>query len=163
MAKKKKVYRNKFRDILGDYYLSNREVTKQDKARYEEERQKGEKGEGYREKAMLIVIIALLVILVAKSLLFDEVKNLTPDEAVFKDFVEYTLEEDHAVQAPFCYRVVKIFMANPDEKALLRYEDPATGEMTEVVLEGRYTAQVRKYLLWVIPYKSISITSQIVE
>ena len=48
-----------------------------------------------REKSMLIVTLALIVILVGKSLFFDEVKNLTDEEQEFKTFVEYSVSEKY--------------------------------------------------------------------
>ncbi|MDO4552300.1 MAG: hypothetical protein Q4C22_02075 [Bacillota bacterium] len=161
--KKKKVTRNKFRDVIGDYYLSNRELSKADKARYEEERQKGEKKDSSRERAMVIAIVVLLILLVVKSCFLDEEKNLTADEEIFKDFVEYTVAEDRGNSPVVTHRITNIFVANPDENALLRYVDPETGEEVEVILEGRYTAQVRRYFLGVIPFGNFSITSQITE
>ena len=43
MKKKKKQVRNKFRDRLADYYLTNREITKEADARYKKEREEGVK------------------------------------------------------------------------------------------------------------------------
>jgi hypothetical protein len=120
-----------------------------------------------REKSMIIVVIVLAVALIAKSLFFDEVRNLTGDAAVFKEFVDYSIEQKYDGPLEDAgiiqYRVFDIYIAAPDEKGLLRYEDPKTGVMVEKTTEGRYNARARKVLLWVFPMKEVSVTSQIVE
>jgi hypothetical protein len=109
----------------------------------------------------------LIVILIAKSLIFDEVRNLSKDEQIFKDFVEYSVEQKYdgvfENAGIIQYRIFDIYMAAPDETSILRYEDSSTGVMLEKTLEGRYNARIRKVLLWLIPLKEISITSQITE
>jgi hypothetical protein len=120
-----------------------------------------------REKSMYIVLAVLIVILIAKSLIFDEVRNLSKDEQIFKDFVEYSVEQKYdgvfENAGIIQYRIFDIYMAAPDETSILRYEDSSTGVMLEKTLEGRYNARIRKVLLWLIPLKEISITSQITE
>ncbi len=120
-----------------------------------------------REKSMIIVVIVLAVILIAKSLIFDEVRNLTGDAAVFKEFVDYSIEQKYDGPLEDAgiiqYRVFDIYIAAPDEKGLLRYEDPETGMMIEATTDGRYNARARKVFLWVFPIKEVSVTSQIVE
>ncbi|GAB1476159.1 hypothetical protein MASR2M70_09930 [Bacillota bacterium] len=67
----KKPIRNKFRDRIGDYYLTNREITKQYDAEHKEssvsQDKKSWKGS---EKIMIIVTLAALALLAAKYLLF---------------------------------------------------------------------------------------------
>lgn len=153
---------NKFRDLMGDYYKTNRKIS-------EEQGKKDEKGRptNSREKAMIILLVILVIILILKSMVFDEVKNLTPEEQQFKDFVEYSVEEEYsgtlADMGLMVYRVYDLYMADPDAKGVLRYEDAKTGKMVETVQEGRYNARVRGYLLWVLPVKHFSVTSQIDE
>ncbi|NLY70292.1 MAG: hypothetical protein GX076_01175 [Clostridiales bacterium] len=62
----KRPVRNKFRDKLADYYLTNREITKEADRRYKEEKQKGEKQPWTRrEKNMLLItIIAFILIII---------------------------------------------------------------------------------------------------
>ncbi len=119
-----------------------------------------------REKSMFIVLALLIALLIGKSLFFGEVKNLTSDEVIFKTFVDYTLEEEFngvlVDSGIIQYKIFDIFLAAPNEESLLRYQDPITGQMIEKTLKGRYTARVRKVLLWVFPLKEISITSKIV-
>ncbi len=120
-----------------------------------------------RDKSMIIVTIVLVIILIAKSLFFDEVRNLTEDEAIFKEFVRYSVEQEYdgALEASgiIQYRIFDIYMVNPDETSLLRYEDPDTGMMVEKTMDGRYNARVRKVFLWVLPIKEFSVTSKIAE
>ena len=120
-----------------------------------------------REKSMIIVVVILALMLIAKSLFFDEVRNLTADAAVFKEFVDYSIEQKYdgplEKAGIIQYRVFDIYIAAPDETGLLRYEDPETGMMIEKTVDGRYNARARKVLLWVFPIKEVSVTSQIVE
>jgi hypothetical protein len=69
--KAKKQVRNKFRDRLADYYLTNREITKQSDARYEEEKKSGEKRSwSGSEKIMAAVTFIALILLAVKYLVF---------------------------------------------------------------------------------------------
>ncbi len=153
--------RNKFRDIIGDYYKTNRKISEQS----------GEKQKGNpmspREKAMIIMVVFLLIVLVFKSAVFDEVKNLTAEEQQFKDFVEYSVAEQYhgflENSGLMVYRVYDLYMADKDQKGVLRYEDYKTGEMVEVIQDGRYNARVRGYFLRIIPVKHFSVTTKIEE
>lgn len=61
LAKKKP--RNKFRDRLADYYLTNREITKEDEARYRKEKYEGKKQPWNKtEKIMLLITLVALVL-----------------------------------------------------------------------------------------------------
>ncbi|MDD4583682.1 MAG: hypothetical protein PHR60_05780 [Eubacteriales bacterium] len=64
MVKKKPS--NKFRDKLADYYLTNREITKEDDARYRKERQESKKQPWKKtEKIMLLItLVALVLVLI---------------------------------------------------------------------------------------------------
>ncbi|MGI6733790.1 MAG: hypothetical protein ACOX4J_06450 [Anaerovoracaceae bacterium] len=72
MAKRaKKQVRNKFRDWVGDYYLTNREITKEADARYKKEREEGVKRPWTKsEKIMIaITVIALVLVIIREFLL----------------------------------------------------------------------------------------------
>ena len=152
---------NKFRDMLGDYYKTNRKISEE----YEKNEQKGSVTS--REKSMIIVMILLLIVLSVKSCLIDEVSHLNAKEQQFKDFVDYSVEQQYHGTLEniglMKYRVYDIYMADEKEKAVLRYEDPKTGEMIEAVQNGRYNARVRGYFLWIIPIKHFSVTAKIEE
>lgn len=153
---------NKFRDLMGDYYKTNRQVS-------EAQRDKDERGRrsNSREKSMIIILAILIIILILKSCVFDEVKNLTREEQQFKDFVEYSVQEEYggglADLGLIVYRVYDIYLADPNEKGMIRYEDKKTGTMVDLIQEGRYNARVRGYLLWIIPIKHFSVTAQVKE
>lgn len=120
-----------------------------------------------KETGMVVLFLVLLVILTLKSNLFDEVKNLSPEEQQFKDFVEYSVDRDYSGilgdMHLIAYRVIDIKMADEDQKAVLRYEEPKTGEPVEVTQDGRYQAEVRGYLLWILPIKEFSVTAEVEE
>lgn len=120
-----------------------------------------------REKSMLIVTIMLVIILIVKSFVFDEVKNLTAEEQKFKDFVEYSVEEEYNGKLEqyniITHRVFDIFVADESQKPIIRYKDPETGEDFEEILSVRYTGRVRAYLLGFLPFKQFSITAKIAE
>lgn len=155
---KRKPMRNKFRDMVGDYYKTNRQISK------EESQREGYKGPiNSKEKAMVIVVVLLVVILVIKSCFLDEVKNLSPQEAQFKDYVEYAIEQDLQKDNQFnfiTYRVYDIFLADKDQQVELNYVNPETEKEVSVIQDGRYSARVRGYFLWVIPVKHFSMTAQ---
>lgn len=97
-----------------------------------------------KEKHTIVLFLVLLAILSVKSILLDEVKNLTPEEAQFKEFVEYSLEEDYEGFLTdthlMAYRVYKIQM-----------------------VDDVYVGSVRGYLFSILPIRHFSVTSQIVE
>lgn len=162
MADKK--VRNDFRDIIGDYYKTNRRIGEE--SRKDNKNQKGAPMSS-REKAMILTLIFLLIVLTLKSTVFDEVKNLTAEEQKFKDFVEYSVAEQYngvfEETGLMTYRVYDLYMADKEEKGILRYQDPQTGEMVDVIQDGRYNARVRGYFLWIIPVKHFSVTAKIEE
>lgn len=152
--------RNNIRDILGDY------------------RTTGKLGNGFeedekrrflnrREKRMILTLIVLFLVLIAKSIALDEVKHLSADQQQFKDYVEYTVEKEASATLNhpnlMVYRVYDIYTADSTEKGLLKYEDPKTGKMVEVIQKERYIGMVRGYLLWIFPITHFTVTSEIVE
>ena len=64
--------RNKFRDMVGDYYMTNREVDKENRRRREEEKKAGEEKKSWvpTEKVLLAVIIIGAIGIVIKYLVF---------------------------------------------------------------------------------------------
>jgi len=67
----KKQVRNKFRDRLADYYMTNREITKEADERYRQNKQEGKKQPwNKREKTMLLITAIAAVILIIKYTLF---------------------------------------------------------------------------------------------
>lgn len=64
--------RNKFRDMVGDYYMTNREVDKENRSRRKEERKAGgeEKFWTPTEKILLAVIITGVIGIIVKYLVF---------------------------------------------------------------------------------------------
>lgn len=120
---------------------------------------------GKKEIVMIIVTIALMITLGVKSTLFDEVRDLPPAEKQFKDFVDYSVARDYdgmMEKAPLMvYRVFKIEMADEEQKAVLRYQDPETGKQVEAVQDGRYNAKVRGYVLGIFPINQFDVTAEI--
>ena len=153
---------NKYPNILWDYFKTNRNIDK-------EQREKGKHDDASksREKAMVIVLVLAIVVLIVKSTVLDEVKDLNPEEQIFKEFVEYSVEEEYSGflvnKGIIKYRIYDLYMADADQEAVLRYKDPDTNQMVDVVQEGRYNARVRGYLFWILPVKHFSVTAQIIE
>lgn len=156
--KHKKVVRNKIRDGIGDYYKTNRQIS-QENAKEQKNKQWNR-----REKTMVVMVVLLLICLIIKSLVLDGVKNLSPDEQKFKDFVEYSVSEQYdgflENSGILIYRVYGIDVADKDQKSILRYKEPSTGEMVELTQGVQYSAKVRGYLFWVLPVKHIIVTAE---
>lgn len=67
----KKPKRNRFRDMLGDYYLTNRQITKEADAQYNKEKEtKSRLPWNRRELAMLIVTVLVLILIAVKYIAF---------------------------------------------------------------------------------------------
>ena len=66
MSKSKKNVRNKARDMLGDYYLANRQVEKENR-----ERQEDRKAWSSSEIFLLVVIVLGLIALAVKYLVLE--------------------------------------------------------------------------------------------
>ena len=152
---------NKFRDLMGDYYKTNRQISS------EQSKDDNDRGINSREKSMIIILVILVLVLILKSVVFDEVRNLNPDEQQFKDFVDYSVEQEYRGTLEdmglMVYRVYDIYLADPNENGIIKYLDAKSGKIVEVTQEGRYNARVRGYLLWVIPVKHFSVTSKIID
>lgn len=120
-----------------------------------------------REKSMLIVIVALLVMLTVKSVFLDEIKNLEGEPQQFKDFVEYSVEQEYDGMLTdwniMTYRVYKMFIADETTPVLIEYVDPNTKEKVEKKLDVRYTAGVRGYLFGILPVRQFSVTAKPIE
>ncbi len=117
-----------------------------------------------REKSMLIVTLVLILILAGKSLFFDEVKDLSKEEQEFKTFVEYSVSEKYNGKLQqyhiITYRVFDIFVADDLKKTNIIYKDPKTGQEVDKILNVRYTARVRGYLLGIFPFKQFAVTAK---
>lgn len=151
---------NKFADMLGDYYKTNREISK------EESKREGYKGPfTNREKSMVYILILLLVTLVIKSCFLDEVKNLSGTEEQFKDYVEYSVAQKYDGIAErvglMHYRVNDIYIAEKNQNTKLNYIDPKTNREKNIILKDRYNARVRGYFLWIMPVKNFSVTAPV--
>lgn len=122
---------------------------------------------GKKEIVMILVTIVLLITLGVKSIFFDEVTDLTPAEQQFKDFVDYSVARDYdgmlEKASLMVYRVYNIEMADKDQNAVLKYQDPRTGKKVETVQVGRYNAKVRGYVLWIFPVNHFDVTAEIRE
>lgn len=66
MSKPKKNVRNKARDMLGDYYLANRQVEKENR-----ERQEARKAWSSSEIFLLVIIVLGLIALAVKYLILE--------------------------------------------------------------------------------------------
>lgn len=72
MAKKERQVRNKARDVIGDYYKTNNQYTKENRARQTEEEsgKKGIRNLSYTEKTYIAIIVLGLVGIFVKYVIF---------------------------------------------------------------------------------------------
>jgi len=113
---------------------------------------------GIREWRYASVVLLLLALLTVKSLVLDGVKDLSGEEAEFASYVEKTIEnqEKWAINKTdvLSYKIVKIKKTN-EETAIITTDEE---EKKSIELSGHYTARVRKYILWILPYGDFSIS-----
>ena len=68
-VKKGRAVRNKARDMIGDYYKTNREIGKAQDERYAEEKKSGEKQPWtIREKAMVGITVVVVILIIIRFL-----------------------------------------------------------------------------------------------
>lgn len=113
-----------------------------------------------REKVMLYTTVLLLIVLVCKSLFWDEVK-VTGDELKVKKFVELAVKENPKYNNFFVknnlvtYKVTSISKLSDKEISPIRYEE--NNKFIDVSIKGKYKAKVTGYFLRIMPFKKISI------
>lgn len=113
-----------------------------------------------RESRYVYVILLLLAALTVKSLWLDGVGEITGEEADFAKYALQTIEskEKWALNKTdiLTYKIVKI-VKNDENPTSISFWDQERKERRQVVLSGRYTARVRKYILWILPYGDFSV------
>jgi hypothetical protein len=117
-----------------------------------------------REKTYLTIIIILLMALIIKSFYLDEVRPVTEEEKMFKDYVYRLVEEKHdgllSKSNIISYRVVSIKKIENDGVSIIEVKDGENNSYKLVEIPGKYKAKVRKYLLHFIPYGEDTVLSR---
>lgn len=90
-----------------------------------------------REISLLIIIMVGVLLLLGKSLVFDEVKNLEGFDLTFKEDINKAINQKYS-NTIIKYRLIKITSEKKDDIII-------------------YTGKVRKYFLGVIPFSDIKI------
>jgi hypothetical protein len=90
-----------------------------------------------RELILLIIICIGMVLLSAKSLVLDEVKNLEGLDETFRIDIENAIDQTYN-NSIIKYRLIKITTKENENKII-------------------YTGKIRKYLLGVFPFSDIKI------
>ena len=115
---------------------------------------------GKRERGYVLAIIAMLMLLALKSLFIDGLSDLNAEEKAFSSYVEQTIEsrEKWALNKSdvLSYKIVKIKKTD-DEATTITVDG---NEKRLVELSGNYTARVRKYIFWILPYGDFSISME---
>lgn len=115
---------------------------------------------------MLIAIVVLFIVLIIKSVFFDEVKNLDEEPQHFKNYVDYILDEKHnSVLNDYyiiTYRVYKIIKQEDNTLTEIKYLDPITNQTVEKTLKAKYIAKVRTYLFGIMPFNQFSVPEKTV-
>jgi hypothetical protein len=113
---------------------------------------------GTREWRYASVILLLLALLTVKSLVLDGVKDLSGEEAEFARYVAQSIEsqEKWAINKTdaLSYKIVRIKKINEETATITTDEE----KKNSIELSGHYTARVRKYILWILPYGDFSIS-----
>jgi hypothetical protein len=108
-----------------------------------------------REKTYLTIIIILLMALIIKSFYLDEVRPVTEEEKMFKDYVYRLVEEKH--DGLLSKSIKKI---ENDGVSIIEVKDGENKSYKQVEIPGKYKAKVRKYLLHFIPYGEDTVLSR---
>jgi len=118
---------------------------------------------GKREKNYMFAIVAMLLLLAVKSIFLDGVNDLNAEEKDFSQYVEQTIEssEKWALNKSdaLSYKIVKIKKTNEEAATIIVDEN----EKSSLEFSGHYTARVRKYILWILPYGDFSISMENVK
>jgi len=118
---------------------------------------------GKREKNYMFAIVAMLLLLAVKSIFLDGVNDLNAEEKDFSQYVEQTIEssEKWALNKSdaLSYKIVKIKKTNEEAATIIVDEN----EKRSLEFSGHYTARVRKYILWILPYGDFSISMENVK
>jgi len=108
-----------------------------------------------REKAYIVALVILVVILFVKSFWIDGYEPKNEEEVVFKAYIENVLEErfDHPLYNNhiLTYKIVGIGKVSETEARIIEHYDPVKKEEVSYELRGSYKTQVRKYLLGLLP------------
>ncbi|MFZ5966814.1 MAG: hypothetical protein ACOYVK_06535 [Bacillota bacterium] len=120
-----------------------------------------------KEKMWVVLTLVLFIVLISKSLFFDEVKNVSGDEAKFKAFVMKAVEDRYGgfmlEKNLVSYRVVSIEQTSTEGESVIEYYDPEKGMDVREEIPGVYKAKVRGYFLHIIPYKEFGVMSSTEE
>ncbi|GEM_PF-1819113 len=115
---------------------------------------------GKRERSYAVAIVAMFLLLTVKSLFIDGVDDLNLEENEFSQYVEQTIEsrEKWALNKTdvLSYKIVRIKKTNEEASTIIVDRD----EKRLVEFGGNYTARVRKYIFWILPYGDFSITME---
>lgn len=118
---------------------------------------------GKKEKVYLYITLLLAVILVTKSLVLDEVRNLSGDEIKVKQFVERAVDEKYGGflknKGIVKYRIVDIKQVDTKGISTIEYYAQGNNQLVKDDIEGRYQAKVRGYFLHIIPYKEFKVAT----
>lgn len=150
--------KNRFKKVLFDYYLTNKEIARNERKR------EGYSHKGFtaRERAMLIILIILFIVLIIKSVALDPYNPQNKKEEQFKQFVNYSIDKTYengglGMHGIFAYRMIDLEKSN--QEGIIKYENEKTGMMEEISQNPTYVAKVRKYFLGIIPVSTIVVST----
>lgn len=113
-----------------------------------------------RSKTMLIVTIFLFVALVIKSTWIDPARPENADEGHYMSFAQEFAPEVHDSilykTRLLTYRITDVEKQSREGSTRVKYKD-LNNNIVEKTLEGRYAANARVYMLYVLPYKDFLI------
>jgi len=107
-----------------------------------------------REKAYIIAVVFLAILLIIKSLYIDGYVPKNDEEKIFYDYVNMLIDENK--KGDFLkHKIVKII--KDEGQSTIEVYDEGSKQLKEISLEGKYKARVRKYILGIIPYGEYTI------
>lgn len=116
-----------------------------------------------KERLYVLAAIFLLILLIIKSIYFDNYIPKNKEEELFKEYAEIIAWEQNEKSLDkgrfTTYKVVKITRVEDDGESIIQIYDD-NKELEEVKLQGKYKAKIRKYIFGVFPYGEATILSR---
>ncbi len=113
------------------------------------------------DKRMAVLVLVLLVLLTLKSLVIDPVQVKDTEMNLYRQYAVLAAPYQGSRTPPpdwlYTYRAVGVEKTGSEGKTVIAVWQTGSHQLMEVELPGQYRAQVRAYLLYILPVKNIRV------